>query len=91
MGLTPLDLFNDILIDCTYQVNAQVEVVVKVIGDVIALLAQVNLHLIFGLKVCAIGAADFGEDVLAEIAEFDHFGELLLFPCSFVLFNRLFN
>ena len=39
-------------------------------------LAEVNLHLVLGLEVNVVWAADFGLDVLRKIAEFDDAREL---------------
>ena len=63
----------------TYQINAKIEIVVEVVGDMIGLLTEMNFHLIFRLVVCSIGTANFGEYILTKIAKFNDFGKVFFF------------
>ena len=62
-----------------YQINAKIEIVIEVVGDVIGLLTKMNFHLIFRLVVCSVGTANFGEYILTKIAKFNDFGKVFFF------------
>ena len=79
-AIEKLDFFLKIVSACEpYQINAKIEIVVEVVGDVIGLLTEMNFHLIFWLVVCSIGTANFGEYILTKIAKFNDFGKVFFF------------